>query len=182
MPRRRAGGGTSPAPEEPTKIELAPFEGHDVSASSVSIRNTGDGLSKAMTVNATELHKGDVVYVVLECETEKIRFDPIPKTDDWERVHMLVAGRATIVDREAVDKALDDQQERIEKAQGVHRLPFESDGAASNGEGDGDEADAAVVLQRQHDAGVHADGGPREGCPSCDEELAAAAAEAREES
>lgn len=107
--------------------KLGRFEGHDVLSTTVAIRNTGDGLSKAMAVDPVMLKHGARVHVVLECEVEKIRHDPIDDTDGLQRVHMLKAGAAVIVDEALVRAHLDDQQRRIEEAAGISRLPLEGD-------------------------------------------------------
>lgn len=115
---------------------LTAFEGRDVLSSTVAIRNAGDGLSKAMSVDPVELHQDQIVYVVIECEVEKIRFDRVPKTEGLERVHMLKAGRATLIDKSVVDAELDAQQRRIDDAaaaakagaiEGDQPIPFEGD-------------------------------------------------------
>ena len=106
---------------------LAPFEGKPVESATIAIRNTGDGLSKAMEVDPTELHHGQRVYVVLECEVDKVRFDPLKDEETLERVHVLKAGRATFVDADVVAEALDAQQRRIEEAAGVQQLPLDGE-------------------------------------------------------
>lgn len=108
--------------------KLTPFEGKDVHSATIAIRNAGDGLSSAMSVTPVELHQGATVHVVLECEVEKLRFDPLKDADGLIRVHMLKAGRATLIDAEAVTELLDAQQRRIDEAEGVQQLPFGEDG------------------------------------------------------
>jgi hypothetical protein len=107
--------------------KLTPYRGHDVLSATVAIRNAGDGLSKAMDVEPVELALTSKVHVVLECEVEKHRYDPIPDTDGYQLVNMLKAGRATIVDAEFVEKYLDDQQRRIDEAAGQIRLPVDAE-------------------------------------------------------
>lgn len=107
------------------KVEpLSQFENHDVLASTVAITNAGDGLSKALAVSPQELHFGDKVYVVLECEMHRVRFDPIKDTQALARVHVLRAGTASLVDEKLVREVLDATEEAIERAQGVVRLPL----------------------------------------------------------
>lgn len=113
-----------------TKSKLTPLEGREVLSATIAIRNAGDGLSQAMEVDPTELHHGETVYVVLECLVEKLRFDPIDKSDGLQRVHMLKAGRATMVDGTIVSEALDRQQAKIDAAQGSPQLPGIADGSA----------------------------------------------------
>ena len=103
--------------------KIGDYEGHGIASTSVSIRNTGDGLSKAMRVDPIKLELGATVYVVLECEVEKHRYEPADFADDLILVNMLKAGRATLIDSKAVVAALDQQAKRIEQAEGVERLP-----------------------------------------------------------
>jgi hypothetical protein len=111
--------------------DLAHFEGRDVLRSTVAIRNTGDGLSEAMAVEPQEYHQGDRLYVVLECDVEKLRFDPIKGTDALTRVHMLKAGNAAVVDAALVAEALRLQAEKIrrarEQADGVQRIVLDNE-------------------------------------------------------
>jgi hypothetical protein len=104
---------------------LTPFEGRDVIATKVAITRAGDGLSKAMEVEPDELDLGTTVVVVLECEVDKVRFEPVADTEALTRIHTLKAGTATIVESKVVAKALDDQRRRIEQAKGVERLPMD---------------------------------------------------------
>lgn len=111
-----------------THPNLSEYRGHDVIGATVSIRNTGDGLSKAMDVDPVELELGNIVHIVLECEVEKHRYEPIKDVDEaLKLVNMLKAGRATIVDGDIVAKYLDDQQKRIDEASGVLQLPVDGD-------------------------------------------------------
>lgn len=114
--------------------KLTPFDGREVLNTTVAIRNAGDGLSKAMEIDPIELHHGDSVYVVLECEVEKLRFDPIKDTQALSRVHMLKAGVATLVDEALVADALDAQRRAIEEAAGVQRLPLGEPGDTEDDE------------------------------------------------
>ena len=98
-------------------ITLTPYRDHNVVGATVQIRNTGDGLSDAMAVAPIELELGTKVHVVLECTVEKHRYDPIK--DDPNAlilVNMLKAGRATIVPKSMVNKALNTQEEAIAAA------------------------------------------------------------------
>jgi len=98
-------------------ITLTPYRDHNVVGATVQIRNTGDGLSDAMNVAPIELELGTKVHVVLECTVEKHRYDPI--ADDPNAlilVNMLKAGRATIVPKSLVTKALNTQEEAIAAA------------------------------------------------------------------
>lgn len=104
--------------------KLTPFESREVASIAIIVRNTGDGLSEAVSVDPVELHVGDEVTVAMRCVVEKIRFDPIKDTDALRRVQILKAGEATFLESETVDSALDEQLQRIEAAKGVQRLPL----------------------------------------------------------
>lgn len=122
-----------------TKTGLSKFEGKDVASVKAAIRNTGDGLSQSMSTDKVELHHGARVYVVLECLVDKVRFDPIKDSEQLDRVHMMKALDATIVDDELVADLMEAQVERNEQAQGVHKLP----GMGAHGEGDDEGAGEA---------------------------------------
>lgn len=135
-------------------VDLGEFEGRKVTKTTIAVRNAGDGLSKAMKVDPQLLHQGDRVYVVLECDVDKVTFDPY---DDGvcARIQNLNAGTATIIDGAVVRDALDQQRDRIklhEDAQkGVHELP------------------TSEALAREHTAGLHDGDDPdvHPACPSC---------------
>jgi hypothetical protein len=125
-----------------TKTEnLGSFEGEDVLIAQVAIRAAGDGLSKALAVHPTLLHRGDKVFVVLECEVKKIAFSGIKDTDTLARIHDLTTLNATLIDEAAVRAALDATKKAIEEANGISTLPYgqtvdpdEADDPESNGE------------------------------------------------
>jgi hypothetical protein len=113
---------------------LKPIDGKAVIRSAIAVTNAGDGLSSAMKVNPQELHHGDTVFVVLECEVASVTFDPIDPQDlagPQVRKHKLRAGAATLVDGDLVRSHIAAQKEVIdrarEKAAGVERM-FEGDG------------------------------------------------------
>lgn len=146
---------------------LGDFEGRTILSTTIQVTNAGDGLSDAMKIDPVVMHHGETVYVVLECEVSKVRFDPIKDTQGVARVHVLKAGTATLIDGAAVEDALDAQREKIarakEAAQGVARLPTDEE------------------LAYQHGEGAHSEG-LVDGCPECTAELDAMDAEAEEES
>jgi len=146
--------------------DLGAFDGKDVLRTTIAVTNAGDGLSDALKVDPKLLHLDDKVYVVLECDVAKIRFEPIKDTDALSRVHVLKAGTATLVDADLVRDQLNEQAERILRAKeaeaGITRLPYNDE------------------LQAQHDLGEHADGRVA-GCPECDEEAELEADEADDE-
>lgn len=113
---------------------LQPFEGREVIGTSVAVRNAGDGLSKALAVDPEELHLGETVFLVLECEVTKVQFDPVKDSDDLlVRVHVLKAGDATLVAGDVVADHLESQRVRIEEARGVHRLQLDGEEDPSDG-------------------------------------------------
>lgn len=125
---------------------LGDYEGHDVTSATVSIRNTGHGLEEAMQVDPVKLPLGTTHYVVLECEVEKHRFDPVKDTDDLNLVNMLKAGRATIVDYDLVRDALNAQTERIDEAK-AREAAGVGDGQTTFDDIDPEPADAVAVLE-----------------------------------
>ncbi len=113
-----------------------------------------------MKIDPQQFHAGERLYVVLECDVAKIRFDPIASGDEmvgWRRTHVLAAQAATFVDADLVAEAIASQKRKIqlanEAAAGIGRLAFDGD-------------DEAV---KAHDEGLHASG-LVPGCPKCDAE------------
>lgn len=111
-----------------TKSDLGTFEGRDVEQTSVAVTNAGDGLSQSLNVEPIVLRVGDVGAVVLEYTVAKIGFVPIPDTDVLRRVATLRAGNATLIDRTVVADVLDANLVKIERAQGIERLPLGNGG------------------------------------------------------
>lgn len=135
--------------------KLGKFEGAEVSAVGIEIRNAAGGLNAALKVAPVEYHMGDEITVVMRTTVAKLRHEPLKDADGLRRVHILDAGEATVVDDALVAEALDKQARQIEEALGIHQLP--------------------ISLIAAHEAGEHADG-LVEGCPTCDAEAEAAAA------
>lgn len=105
------------------KKELSDFDGREVVGATIALTNAGDGLSKAMAVAPAEFHHGDRVYVVIETECAKVRFDK--SKDDPNRllrVHTLKAGVSTVVDETLVAQVLDEQRKRNEAHEGKERI------------------------------------------------------------
>lgn len=138
---------------------LSTFDGRDVIKATIAVTNAGDGLSDALKVDPQEFSLGDRVYVVLETEVAKIRFEEIKDTDALARVHVLKAGNATIVDGVLVEAQIKEQAERIrlakEQEAGIQRLSFSDD---------------ENTLAQAHAAGEHAEA--IDGCPICAEKIA----------
>lgn len=143
--------------------QLTPFDGKPVVRTTIAITNAGDGLSDALGIDPQEFHHGDKVYVVLECEVAKVAHIPVDKDTPGIllRQHTLRAGVGTIVDADLVEEQVRRQAERIDVARRRAKGEFTLDESA---------------LLEEHEDGQHQD--LRAGCPECDAEAAAAAAEA----
>lgn len=144
----------------PDTDTLAPFEGSPVRQAGIEIPGAAGGLREAMKIDPQEFHKGERVFIVLECVVGKVRFDPIDKTapdGDQRRVHVLDVEGATIVDESIVREHLDAQAERLEAA-----------GRARTGARTFDDVD----LVEEHATGAHAEEGYVDACPECAAERA----------
>lgn len=146
--------------------KLSDFEGLSVRQVGIEIPGAAGGLRDPLRIDPQEWHKGDRLYVVMELQVSKVRFDSIDKDDpagDQRRVHITEVLGTAIVDRELVGEALAEQKRRVELAKeaaaGVGRLPVD------------DEAEKA------HDDGLHA-AGLVPGCAKCEAEVAAMEQEA----
>ena len=105
---------------------LTPFEGEPVLRSSIVIPNAGGGLREAMKIDQAEWHKGDRVFVVLECVVGDVAFKPIKGVDSGlNRVHKFEAEHATIVEEGLVKAQLAEQKKRIREAAGEYELPLD---------------------------------------------------------
>lgn len=142
--------------------QLQSFEGRPVRSVGIEIPSAAGGLREAMKIEPQEFHHGERVFVVLECDVAKVRFDPLgDDTDDLRRVHVFAAESAVIVDEDLVRTQLDEQAAKIEEAKRRAKGEFTLDEAQ---------------LEQAHQAGEHADG-LVQGCPPCDHEAALAAEE-----
>ena len=77
--------------------DLGMFEARPITETRIKVTNAGDGLSQAGQVDPQVMHQGETVHVVLECEVDKVTFEPIKDEFGLIRVHVLKAGAATIV-------------------------------------------------------------------------------------
>lgn len=143
------------APKRAGMIET--YEGRDVVDTTIQVTNAGDGLSQALQVEPHVMHHGETIYLVLECEVAKVSYPPVKDTDLLSRLHTLKAGRATIVDKDLVLDAINDQHVRIVAARD-----------AQSGQGTLG-LDAASAHRGEHMLGNHASG-LVDGCPTCEEE------------
>lgn len=93
------------------------FEGVPVIVTSVAVRKAGDGLSKALHIEPQTLKHGDVIDVAIRCEVTQIGFKPVNGAEGClERVHVLTAKEATVIDSDVVRDAIDAQADRIRAA------------------------------------------------------------------
>ncbi len=106
---------------------LDDYDGHPVLNATMQIRNTGDGLSKALAVAPVKYPIGDTLHVVLECVVEKHRYEDTGDANALTLVNMLKAGRATVVDTAAIRKALDAQDKVIKDAEPQGSLDLEEE-------------------------------------------------------
>lgn len=129
------------------KNPLGKFDGREVLKTSIAVTNAGDGLSAALKVDPKLLHLDATVYVVLQCEVAKVRFEGlgVKDSDGLCRVHTLRAGAATLVDRDLVVEQLETQAERIKLAKeeeaGVRRLMDKGEDQLLQEHGDGEHPD-----------------------------------------
>lgn len=142
---------------------LGTFEGVPVLRAAIEIPNAAGGLREAMQFEPRAFAHDEEGTIVLRFRTKKVRFDEIKDKNDPDRllglvrVHVLDALEATFIEDEAVDRALAEQRDRIERAKeaaaGTQRIPFDDE------------------LVREHELGEHADE-LIDGCPECDRERA----------
>ena len=133
---------------------LKPFEGEPVLQSSIVIPNAGGGLREALKIEPAEWHKGDRVFVVLECVVGDVTFKPIKGVDSGlNRVHKFEAEHATITDETLVGAQLAEQKKRIREAAGEYELPL--DPAADP---EGDPLGVFACGYCGHDQDAHTDG------------------------
>jgi hypothetical protein len=149
--------------------KLSKFDGKDVVRTTISVSNAGDGLSEALAIDPQEFHHGDEVFVVIHGEIDLVSHRPLKDAPTLLiREHRLKAGTSTIVDGALVADVLAAQREKIAEA----KAKAETEARRAKGEYNLD--DEALLVE--HGQGQHKDG-LREGCPACDGEVAADAAE-----
>lgn len=141
--------------------KLPSFEGLPTLEVSLEVRGIEGGLNEGLTVDPVVMHKGDRVFLLLEGTVDHILHKSIKDEEGWRRAHVLRVDAGTLVDAEFAESKLEEHALRLEEARGVQRLPWDADGLAA-----------------LHEAGEHADG-IVDGCPECDDEVAALDREAR---
>lgn len=115
-------------------IELTPFEEKAVAKVGVEIPNAAGGLQDALDVDPEEWHHGDTVHLVMKCSVRKVRFDPITRNRDTERlfvnldvdellrrVHVLHVVEASPIEGELVAEVLEETRERVRKAKDAEK-------------------------------------------------------------
>jgi hypothetical protein len=160
--------------------KLSPYQGKDVLRTSISIRGAGDGLSEAMGIDPQELAIGAKGVLVLEFVVEGHKHKPIKDTNALSLEQILRAGTATLIDPDVVKAALDAQREKIDAAREAASGQARMLDTSLKVTGAGDEEPEDEVLLRNHGLGSHRDA-LMDGCPACDNERAAEAAEAAED-
>lgn len=139
---------------------LPAFEGLPTVEVSLEVRGIEGGFNDGLTIDPIVLHKGDRVFLLVEGEVDAILHKSVHEDGGWRRAHVVRVSAGTIVDEDFATDRLELQARRIEEARGVQRLPFDE-------------------LTEAHDNGDHASG-LVDGCPQCDDEVAAMEAERAE--
>lgn len=147
---------------------LDPFEGQPVLSVGIEIPGAAGGLRESLKIDPVQLHHGDKVYVLLETTANKIRFDPEKDEEGWKRVHVLDVDAGMIVDADLVAEHMATQKARIAEAHATAAL--------EKRRADGEFTLEENALDEAHEQGGHASG-LIAGCPRCDAEAAAEAAE-----
>lgn len=91
---------------------LGTFDGKPVKRTSLIVRKTGDGLSKAMETDPQIIHSGERRFVLYEIIGDKIRHDPIDNGMAWCRVHITNADTVALVDEEFARDAIEQQRDK----------------------------------------------------------------------
>lgn len=160
---------------EPAGPDLGEFEGLPVTGVAIIIPSVAGGLVEPMKVQPVVLHGGDEAFVTFHLRADEIRHRPIYSKDDgetilgWTRIQRMDVLNATFVDENLVSEQLDEMARRVAERK-------EAEEVAKRRVTGTDNLDDALHV-KDHDAGRHADGLVK-GCRSCDDEVAAAEAEA----
>lgn len=103
------------------------YMGKRVSATSVSIKKAGDGLSKQLAIAPRILVPGERYMVLVEGIAGDHTHKLIDKADSWELVQVLNADTVTFVDDKASESKIRKAKDRIakheEQVKGKERLP-----------------------------------------------------------
>lgn len=110
---------------------LGSHEGRTVSASRVSIKAVGDGLSAAMELDPIIAKVGDRVGVYIEGEVVDVHFPRMKDTEDVARTHIIKADTGVVMDTLEMATLIEDVKDRKlladETAAGVQRFPMVTD-------------------------------------------------------
>lgn len=121
----------TPATEEDLIEGLGEYLGKDIIRTSVKITKAGDGLSKSVGIAPQLFAQGDELMVLLKVKVGQHIHKPIPETECLELVQEFEAITATIVNDQASQKRLAQQENALAKAEekkkGVQRIPGTED-------------------------------------------------------
>lgn len=127
----------SPRKTKDNPLGLEPFEGEAVTEIGIEIPGAGGGFRESLDVDETLIdmlkgaQKGDTVYAVFQLSKLKVHMDPAKKHDGWRRVDIYGVDGVGVLDAETALASIEAQRERvrlaIEKAEGIQRLPMESE-------------------------------------------------------
>lgn len=144
--------------------DLGDYHGRPIVGVGIIIRNTGDGLSKAMKAKPQTIEQGETVYVLIETKCidvhHPVENSEYPELGGVLEVPVLRAQVATIVDESVAAKSIEQQRELL------RRYADEEAGRLTISD---------AILEAEHLDGKH----KRlvEGCEDCDREAELAAAE-----
>lgn len=149
---------------------LPDFEGRPVIQAAMRITKVGDGLSEALKLAPVALHHDDEVFLVLKARVTQVNHKPIAAEEEHlTRVHTVEGIETAIVTEADVADLLAVAGERVVQAKEEARRAEEREAGILD-------LDDAGLLE-EHEAGNHAD--LVEGCPECDAERDAEAAESK---
>lgn len=128
--------------------KLGKHDGKEIVGCAIKVTNAGDGLSKAMEVEPEIIRDGTRVFIVLEGVVDGEQYKNVKNSTNKQiRIHTVVAGTATLVDREFAEEVLDKQAAKIEAFRGTPKLDFAAGLEPDGGkvvpflkDGDGDNA------------------------------------------
>jgi hypothetical protein len=101
----------------------------EVINASVVLKDAGDGLSKALTVEPFDIESGDEGYIAIRWTAGAVHFVPVKDAPGcFTRKVDLHAQEGTFLEDEAVEQAIERTKIAIEEHEGVHRLPLEGNG------------------------------------------------------
>lgn len=146
---------------------LSNYEGREVVEVVIVVKGTGDGLSAHMPFEPRELHHGERVQLLVDCEVTEVAYPPIKKGSGLlKRKQVLQATAATWAPEELALPILNAAAERLAEWERAQRDQVNTGQQAL-------EVDAeAQALVAAHDAEEHR-AQVVDGCPSCRAEVLA---------